>query len=156
MKRTPLKRKKPLVRKAGLKRKTWMKRQSPRKLKEKLDTDHLREAYKSRATKCECCRKRKPDHCHEIASGGSRQKAVLNRCCYLAVCKFCHREIHDTIDNPWPLVRQLAAKKLADPDYYDRLRFLEIKHWANTAITEQEVDYWLPTIPRLPGAETQP
>lgn len=137
MKRTPLTRKTPL------KRNKRLNPISQKKMQEKRDTNAERAAYVRRVWLCECCHKRPSTECHEMVGGGLRQLAVQERCCWLAVCRKCHDEIHHDHKAGWLLARQLACKKYADPKYYDRRRVLEIKGLAETAVTEGEVDSWM-------------
>ena len=139
-----MKRRKPLTRKTPMApRKEWMNRQSDKKRKEKRDTDGPREEYRKQFRRCQCCRNRTSRETHEMASGGSRCKAVYHRETYLAVCRGCHKKIHRTSE--WPYARQLWAKKRGDPAYYNRRLVNEIKGWDAEAVTEEDVDAWQPT-----------
>lgn len=99
---------------------------------------------------CQCCGKRRARSCHEMAAGGSRGKALHSPSCWLALCESdpatgvvgCH-----PIVQGWPrdcsLVQQLALKKYSDPERYDRAEVLRVKGWAESAVTEPEVDWFV-------------
>ncbi len=53
----------------------------------------------------------------------------------MRLCGDCHDEV-----SQWKVVRQLAMKKLADPDYYDRRLVNELRSKHPEAITEADVD----------------
>ena len=79
---------------------------------------------------------------HEIARGPDRQVAKDERCCLIRTCARCH----ESRLNGMPVVRQLAIKKIADHQGYDRKAFNIIRSAHNLrgpqpeAITEAEVD----------------
>ena len=102
----------------------------------------LRDKYVRRVWLCECCCKRPATQCHEICNGPNRLVALGERCCWLAVCTRCNCDWL-TDKRAYPLARQLALKKRADPKRYDRLRVLAIKGWAETAVSEDEVKEWM-------------
>lgn len=81
---------------------------------------------------------------HEIAGGPSRQKSLREPATWLRVCSDCHRGprgLHHK--GVWPVVRQLALKRLYDPQYYNRRRVNELRGRAPEAITEREVSAYL-------------
>jgi hypothetical protein len=53
---------------------------------------------------------------HEIARGPARSQAFSRREALLALCGPCHEALHGT---EWPVVRQLALKAIADPEFFD-------------------------------------
>lgn len=82
---------------------------------------------------------------HEIADGFARGKALLEPATWLRLCgRFandCHQGQHGLHHKGiWPLSRQLALKKLRDPEHYNRLAVLRLKRLPDTAVTEDEVD----------------
>lgn len=98
----------------------------------------IRAAYVARARLCECCGKRQADQCHEIVGGSNRWITFQERCFWLAVCFDCNM-FALTDKKEWPLVRQLKLKLLADPEYFDLARVLEVAGFAPTYITIEEV-----------------
>lgn len=84
-----------------------------------------RKAYKAEFLTCQRCAKRLATDLHEIARGSHRHLAVEEPCCWLALCRKCHREMDDY--SIWPIARQLALKLIADPNRFDLDRFNEIR-----------------------------
>lgn len=114
MKRSPLKRKTPL-RKVSAKR-----RKAMRTLKVERDQ------YLAEHWLCQVCGKRQARDVHEIARGPARELAIGERCCWLAVCRECHRDEVGDYSRYTP-ARQLAVKLLADPDNFDLERFNQVR-----------------------------
>ena len=75
---------------------------------------------------------------HEIARGAYRKQAVKQRCAWLRLCRECHNAMDDYSE--WPIARQLALKKLQDPQYYDRQAVNRLRGRHDNAITEGEVE----------------
>jgi len=83
---------------------------------------------------------------HHIARGPARQAGLDVLANLLRLCDMCHDEMDGL--RLWPIKRQLAIKKLKDPEHYDRIAVLKLrvgeKTWAirptPDAITEEEVD----------------
>ena len=75
---------------------------------------------------------------HEIARGPARQAALKAPAAWLRLCNMCHDEM-DSL-RLWPIARQLAIKKLQDPEHYDRIKVNELRGRQPDAITEEEVD----------------
>lgn len=124
-----------------MKRSGPIKRTSASKRKERRETDGPRAAYRIEFPTCQLCERRKSRETHEIASGTSaRKKAVYHRAAWLAVCRECHREIHNTM--AWPIARQLYIKWRDDPDYYSRELVNVLRGTDPEAITQEEVDQW--------------
>lgn len=74
---------------------------------------------------------------HEMVKRSTSSCAILVVENYFAACWPCHG-----LSGPvhvMPLAKQLAYKKINDPGCYDRLKCLELKDWAETAVTEDEV-----------------
>lgn len=90
--------------------------------------------------KCMVCG-RKASEIHEIACGPSRQKALEEPAAWLWLCAECHRGKNGVHNYAvWPISRQLAIKRRADPEHYDRVRVNRLRGRADEAITEAEVD----------------
>ena len=86
---------------------------------------------------------------HEIASGAARQKALTEPATWLRLCYAHHRGrygVHDL--SVWPIARQLALKKLCDPEHYDRVKVNLLRDRQPEAITEDEVMYWVEKLGR--------
>lgn len=75
---------------------------------------------------------------HEIARGPARRKAVDSPAAWLVVCRQHHDEMGDY--SVWPVVAQLALKRLRDPGNYDRQAVNLLRGRAPEAITDAEVD----------------
>lgn len=117
----------------------------------KLYRDHKAEraAYVARVWLCECCCKREATDCHEITPAINRLIAFGDRAFWLAVCTWCNQtKLTATGRGDFPLARQLALKKLADPDWYDRERVLTKIGAPLSRVTETEVDEWIKRGPR--------
>lgn len=68
-------------------------------------------------------RKGLPLDIHEIARGGSRNRAIKERTTWLLLC----REHHELMDSPeWTVERQVALKLRFDGEYVDRELFEDI------------------------------
>lgn len=78
---------------------------------------------------------------HEIARGPAKQAAMKEPAAWLRVCRQCHDAMDDY--SKWPIARQLALKKLRDPEHYDRVKVNELRGEAPESITEEEVDEWV-------------
>jgi hypothetical protein len=77
-----------------------------------------------------------PEHCHEIASGPARSKAIHEPVCWLSLCGPCHTRAHEKRD----LARELALKAIVDfGAHYDRQRVNELRGRSPDAISEVEV-----------------
>jgi hypothetical protein len=72
---------------------------------------------------------------HHIARGADK---VDDPCVFLILCRPCHDEMDDY--SIWPISRQLALKRRADPDNYDRVRFNQLRRRDPEAITEEDVN----------------
>lgn len=75
---------------------------------------------------------------HEIARGPARRKAVDCPAAWLVLCRQHHEEMGDY--SVWPVVAQLALKRLRDPEHYDRQAVNLLRGRAPEAITDAEVD----------------
>ena len=76
---------------------------------------------------------------HEMTPGAGRRRGFQERCTWIATCNACHAEAFQPFRGRFDLAGQLALKAYHDAEYYDRLRVLEIKRLAPTAVTEVEV-----------------
>jgi hypothetical protein len=74
---------------------------------------------------------------HEITRGPSRAKSLQVRAALIRTCPPCHAGRLDGMS----VVRQLAIKKFADPEGYDRLEVNRLRRRAPESITEAEVNY---------------
>lgn len=80
--------------------------------------------------------------CHEIASGPARKRAVKDRSAWMVACRYCNG--HELTDKTvWPIERQLALKKILDPEHYNRVRVNELRGRAPEAITDEEVEVFV-------------
>lgn len=61
--------------------------------------------------------------------------AFVNRCCWLALCPECHREIQSCVG----MAKQLVWKLLQDPAYFDLILFHQIWGRPTSAVTADEV-----------------
>lgn len=79
---------------------------------------------------------------HEIARGTARAAAVTEPAAWLRVCGAFATNCHDALGDykQWPVVRQLALKKMLDPYHYDRVAVNLLRDREPEAITEDEVD----------------
>lgn len=75
---------------------------------------------------------------HEIARGPARKKAVKSPAAWLLLCRQHHEQMGSLV--VWPIVRQLALKRLRDPERYDRVAVNLLRGRAPEAITEAEVE----------------
>lgn len=83
-----------------------------------------------------------PHEEHHITSGVHRKagKEVLAN--LVRVCRDCHTGNESMHTGAWPIARQLALKKIHDPDTYDRVEVNLLRSRQPEAITEDEVDEW--------------
>jgi hypothetical protein len=91
---------------------------------------------------------------HEIARGVSRKDSYHNRAAWLLLCRQCHDEVGNYM--LWPIVRQLAVKLVADPDYFDLEAVNLLRGRDRDAITLQEVKDELLFLPRSVVKWTRP
>jgi len=96
-----------------------------------------REGWLRQQEGCMACGSMIGGEVHEIARGPARQKALEEPAAWLAVCRECHEQLGDY--SVWPVVRQLALKRLRDPNRYNRRKINELRHRAAEAISEAEV-----------------
>ncbi|KKM93808.1 hypothetical protein LCGC14_1204730 [marine sediment metagenome] len=82
---------------------------------------------------------------HEIANGPVRQKALKEPATWLRLCNGFANNCHDAVQGKleWPVFRQLALKKMYDPEHYDRVKVNLLRGREPDAITEKEVDEWV-------------
>lgn len=76
---------------------------------------------------------------HEMVRGVDRHKALRHRSTWIRVCRNCH-----DIVAAWPLARQLALKKIHDPEHYDRVEVNRLRGRADDAVSEEEVSGAMP------------
>ena len=74
---------------------------------------------------------------HEIARGPFKQAAMLEPAAWIQVCQYHHSQMGPP---EWPIVKQLALKKLKNPEHYDRRKVNLLRGRQPEAITEAEVD----------------
>lgn len=113
-----------------------MKKRSTKRRQVVAETNPERHAYVQEAGLCQCCQKRPASDPHEIPRGSHREKALFERCAWLALCRECHEEMDSYAK--WPIAKQLALKALRC-DSYDRRRVNELRNRAPEAISESEV-----------------
>ena len=78
---------------------------------------------------------------HHMAKGSHRPLAIEKKFCWFAACWYCNSgQLEDY--SIWPLARQLAHKRLHDPENYDRPAFNELRGRAPDAISADEVKEW--------------
>ena len=81
-------------------------------------------------------------HCHEIANGPDRQKALDKPFSLLVLCNHCNGLFTDK--GEYPVVRQLALLKRKAPHHYNLREFcLLLNENAPLRYEEHEVDEWL-------------
>lgn len=120
-----------------------MKGQSKKRRKIIADMKAEREAFVFEFMRCMICgpewRRKFPSvlDIHEIARGGSRERAYQDRRAWLLLCRDDHESMDDA--EQWPVVRQYALKQLRDPKFYDRIWLNQCRDRADDAITEEEV-----------------
>ena len=78
---------------------------------------------------------------HEISRGAARQRSLKVRASWLLLCRR-HHELVSTFS----VVRQLALKFLADPEWYDAAVVNELRKRSELAITDGDVLEELPFI----------
>ena len=81
-------------------------------------------------------------HTHEIVTRACNANSPNEPCTWLRVCRECHGQMVGGT-SAWPIARQLALKKLRDPEHYDRQRVNVLRGRAPDAITEEEVDSYM-------------
>ena len=148
-----------------------MRRVSKKRVARNAECKPVRDRLKREIQHCEICGHdpkrvdpagvRWAMHCHEIARGTHRGKALDRRFALLVVCWYCHEYKLSSLAE-WPQSRQLAALKRSRPGDYDLPAFLRLKNPnAPAAITQEEVDGWTEcystsTAPiRLTGSSTR-
>jgi hypothetical protein len=105
---------------------------SKRYAKMKRETTPARRAYVEEILLC-LCGKPATD-CHEIAAGSSKQKAMRNRFCWLALCRTCHDRIQGG-----NIAAQMAMKVLQDKQHFDRVGLNLLMGKAADAVSESDV-----------------
>lgn len=96
-----------------------------------------RDAFREQFHVCQCCCRATGTDIHEIARGAARSAAIHRRESWLLVCRQCHDDLDDA--SQWPVERQLAAKLLADPDYFDPPVVNRLRGRAEDAITLADI-----------------
>ena len=87
--------------------------------------------------------------CHEISNGQHRGVSLDKEFCILCICRFCN-EYEFTDKAKWPEERQLCLLMVRAPERYNLEAYLRhTRPGAMQRITQEEVDYWLPTMPDL-------
>jgi hypothetical protein len=72
---------------------------------------------------------------HHIVRGSDREKAKNERCVLIRTCERCHSAHLDGMS----VARQLALKKINDPEGYDRILVNRLRGRADDAVSEGEV-----------------
>ena len=123
-----------------------MRRVSKKRAREIRQAKPGRDQFAEEFGRCMICGKRSGLETHEIARGSHRRAAYGRRCCWLRLCRDCH----DACGRYalWPVERQLALKLLRDSEHYDLEAFNAVRPRDIHAITQSEVNSWLPTIDR--------
>lgn len=121
-----------------------MRRVSPKRARVMRRVTQLRrEIVEERGPYCQVCGQFRPLHCHEIARGVDRKKALGARCAILTVCGRCNTgPLNDAAI--WPKPRQLALLWLTAPLDYDLEQFNRIVSPAR--IFQADVDHWIPLL----------
>ena len=117
-----------------------MRRVSKKRAREIRLAKPARDAFAEEFPRCMVCGVRHSLETHEIARGPHRRKAYGQRCCWLRLCQNCHTACSRYLS--WPIQKQLALKKLCDPEYYDLELFNVIRSRAITAVNQDEIDAW--------------
>ena len=93
-----------------------------------------RRAFLEQFPWCWACGAAQQMSVHEMARGGSREVALDKRITWFAACGYCNcGELND--EKIWPIERQLAVKKLLDPDYFDLTQFNTLRRVDPYAVT---------------------
>lgn len=121
-----------------------MRRMSDKRKQLVADSAAKRLAFKLDHPKCMICGRDGTDT-HEIARGAHREQSYGEREAWLQLCRFCHSDVSSASE--WPVARQLALKKAADPDYYNRVMVNNMRGRHVNAISEGEVDAHLASLP---------
>jgi hypothetical protein len=100
-----------------------------------------RQDYLVENERCMICRTSWATQVHEIARGQSRAEAFGEPACWLGVCGECHAELDDY--GVWPIVRQLAAKLVRDPENFDIAVVNTVRGRAPNSITLVDVAEYL-------------
>lgn len=114
-----------------------MRRISKKRRQVNADADEIRSAYRFEFPWCQWCHRAATD-LHEISRGAGRGVSLAVRAALLHLCNECHR-IMDWL----PVSGQLAIKKLADPEGYDRVAVNRLRGRTDNAITDAEVGLWV-------------
>lgn len=80
--------------------------------------------------------------CHHIARGNHRAKALDEPAAWFQACQGLDGGCHSDVIDGCPVVVQLAAKLIGDPEHYDRERVNQLRSRAKSAITSAEVEYF--------------
>jgi len=88
--------------------------------------------------RCWLCGARSHLQIHHAARGSFRARARTERCCLIRTCATCH----DARLDGMPVVAQMALKHIYDPGFYDLVQFNRLRHRADHAITQADVDPW--------------
>jgi hypothetical protein len=121
-------------------KRTPLRRRSARKRREDANCSLVRNEFRYEHARDLCWwdRRRLGTEIHEILCGPLRRKAVSEPCCWLWLCRDCHREIQG-----WPAERkvdQLAVKMVRDFGNYNLTRVCLIRNPnAPNWITQAEV-----------------
>lgn len=114
-----------------------MRQRSQKRQQLNEEVNPLRDEYRSMFPQCQWCQAMATD-LHEISRGPARGSSLAIRAALLHLCRECHKCMD------WlPVVAQLAIKRLADPQGYDRRRVNVLRGRAENSVTEQEVDRWV-------------
>ena len=85
--------------------------------------------------------------CHEVSNGQHRGNSLDQPQCILCICRFCN-EYEFTDKAKWPEARQLCLLMVRARDRYNLEAYLRLTNpRAMQRITQEEVDFWLPTMP---------
>lgn len=118
-----------------------MRRVSAKRRSHNAAVKPVRDEYRYMFPKCQVpwC-KSQGAHIHEISRGPARGASLGVRAALLHVCPTDHRQMEVL-----PVEAQLALKKIADPDGYDRVAVNRLRGRQPEAITEAEVLDWVET-----------
>jgi len=73
---------------------------------------------------------------HEMVRGPNRWKAFPDPRCWIRTCNLCHEEEFATM----PIAKQLAIKKLVDPEHYSRIAVNLLRVRDEEAVSKNQVD----------------
>lgn len=108
---------------------TRIKRESKKHREQRLKLKQSGERDEYRKGCCQFCGADRKCEVHEIVTRAKSEQSIEERCCWLRLCRDCHKFLQgQSVDF------QCAVKAVVDPEYWNRERINQLRARSDNAI----------------------